>query len=292
MEIKDIMFFRQLVKSQPYNSQNFNLDNLFRAYSSEQIFSIEDFAKVPDEFAQLVMSIKDCYSFERPEDRLDFERDFSGYTTMLKNIFKPRHFIREDKYTLAVKELAPSKQQTKILEVGSGQVPHSSIILAKECKNVSSMDKFIMSPTCLERLGVQAIHGYFNSSTDVSDFDFVVGQRPCSAIESMVATCQQDNKPYFIELCDCNLNEIAKRDGVYRNWQQILPSIDPDVKFVDNVAFNVDITERQMSNLLHECRAKCVERFRQGYSLREGFKDSQPETSDMDPAWFSDPVQA
>jgi len=108
----------------------------------------------------------------------------------------------------------------------------------------------------------------------------------------MVATCQQDNKPYFIELCDCNLNEIAKRDGVYRNWQQILPSIDPDVKFVDNVAFNVDITERQMSNLLHECRTKCVERFKQGYSLREGFKDSQPETSDMDPAWFSDPVQA
>ena len=226
MEVKDILLLRQFVKSHPYSTNSFNLDHVFKEYSSMAISSIQDFATVSQEFSNILKCIEDCFVFNSKEDKVDFDFEIAKYPLYIKNLFETKFALSEDKYTLAIKELAPSKDKTKILEVGSGQVPHSSIVLARDCKQVSSIDKFLLSESCLEKLGVHAIDGLFDKTTQVENYDFIVGQRPCSAIENMVINASQQNKPYFIELCNCSLNEIAKRDGVYRNWQQILPEYD------------------------------------------------------------------
>ena len=258
MEVKDIMLLRQFVKSKPYSYTNFNLDHVFKEYSSMAISSLQDFSKVSEEFSSVLKCLEDCFVFNSEEDKLDLKMEIGRYPLFLKNSFQPKYALTDDKYTLTIKELAPSKDQTKILEVGSGQVPHSSIVLAKDCKQVSSLDKFLLSESCLKKLGINAIDGTFDKNTQVEDYDFVVGQRPCSAIENMVINASQQNMPYFIELCNCALTDIAKREGKYRNWQQILPEYDSQVKFVENYAFNVDATEGQISNLLYLSSMKTI----------------------------------
>lgn len=258
MEVKDIMLLRQFVKSKPYNFTTFNLDHVFKEYSSMAISSMQDFSKVSQEFSTILKCLEDCFVFNSEADKLDLEMEAAKYPLYLKNMFEPKFALKDDKYTFTIKELAPSKEQTRVLEVGSGQVPHSSLVLAQDIKHVSSLDKFLLSESCLKKLGVHAIEGTFDKDTEVQDYDFVIGQRPCSAIESMVINASKENKPYFIELCNCSLNEIAKRDGVYRNWQQILPEYDSQVKFVENYAFNVDATESQISNLLYLSSMKTI----------------------------------
>lgn len=256
MNLKEIMLIRQFAKSQPYNREQFNINNIFKFYSSFAIKSLEDFSKISKEFGQVLDSLQDCMVFENKYDKEDFERDARRFPFLLKKEFEPTSALIDDEYTLAVKELAPCKEQTKLLEVGSGQVPHSSIIFSKSMDNVSSLDNFLLSQTALSNIGITGIDGRFDSKTQVSQYDFVVGQRPCSAIENMVINASRENKPYFIELCSCNLDSIARRDGIYRNWQQILPEYDSHVKFVGEYAFNVDATEQQVSNLLYQIRSE------------------------------------
>lgn len=96
----------------------------------------------------------------------------------------------------------------KLLDVGSGaEFPVSSILFAKERGSVSSMDKFETywkSLGFLKKLGVEAKSEYFGDKTDVSPYDIIVGQKPCSAINHIVNKCaDSDKKEYFIEMCDC-----------------------------------------------------------------------------------------
>ena len=121
------------------------------------------------------------------------------------------------------------------------------------------MDKFLLSTTALKKLGINGIDTMFDENTQVSQYDFVVGQCPCSAIENMVINSAKENKPYFIELCKCNLDSIAARDGAYRNWQELLPEYDSQIKFVGDYAFNLDCSENQVKNLLYETQKNLIQ---------------------------------
>ena len=134
----------------------------------------------------------------------------------------------------------PNRQGGHLLDVGCGRVaPLSSINLAENTRLVSAMDKHLLSPTTLAKLGVNPIYGYFDQKTDVENYDFVTGRTPCGAIQSIVENCSSNNKPYFIETCDCQLPSE-------KTWRQVLPEIDPNIKFFKDYAFNVDATAQQV----------------------------------------------
>ena len=96
----------------------------------------------------------------------------------------------------------------RLLDVGSGgELPLSSLLFARDRGKITSMDNFCLywrSLGFLKKIGVDAKSEYLTDETDLSAYDVIVGQRPCSAINPIVTKCaNSDEKEYFIEMCDC-----------------------------------------------------------------------------------------
>ncbi len=250
MKVKDSIALRKIINSKEYNENNFNLNHIFKAFSTFAIKTPEDFTKAPDEFLNFITCNHDCFNFANEEDCNSFFKAVPDFILSLNSFFKAGCALKHDAYTITAMSLAPNKENTALLEVGAGSVPYSSISIARHMKDVSSIDKFSVSNDCLSNFNVKGIDGMFNEQTDVTPYDFVIAQRSCGAFEDIVKNSAQANKPYFLQLCNCELEHIAKQTGVYRSWQQILPEYDNNIKFYDNFAFNVDATPTQVSKLL------------------------------------------
>ena len=119
-------------------------------------------------------------------------------------------------------------------------------------------------------MGIESHNKFFTDSTDVSSFDALVGRHPCSAILYMVRASAKENKPYIIELCDCEIprfydiltldlpdmdkidvapllkrvvyDKVNERISPYFDWSDILPLYDKNCKVVGGFATNLDLT--------------------------------------------------
>ena len=135
-----------------------------------------------------------------------------------------------------------------ILDVGSGELPVSSILFGKSHDDVKSMDKsFLFSKQCLENYNVDSILQFFTNKTDITDYGFVTGNRPCSAIESIVLKCSSENKPFFLQTCDCEIPRM------YNDWSDYFASfreLDGKVKFYEDFVYNVDISEDTLEKII------------------------------------------
>ncbi len=248
--MKEIFEFRKLLREKAYSKEGFNLPEMFKAYSTNNIANMEDLKNAPGDFLDTILRCTDCINFQNAEDLASFNFDLSEFMYLLREKVEASTSMPRTYYTDLVTAFSPSKERTKILDVGSGDIPHSSIILAKEFKNVTAMDKLVLSNPCLENFNVTGRSEYFDDDTNVEGYDFIVGQRPCTAIESVVKNASSANKPYFLELCNCELTEIAQREGIYRGWEDILPEYDKDIKFYKNFAFNLDTRPSLVGHLI------------------------------------------
>ena len=258
MNIKDTMALRKYIQSHKFSSEGFNFYDVFKEFSTYTIHSVEDMLTAPEAFENFLNVNYDCFNFENNEEAQKFETETPLFLRRLHPLTRAKIHYKHKPYSKACVEIAPFKEQTKILEVGSGFIPYSSMVMAKEFDNLTSMDKFMFSPESLKHFNINAVEGYFNKDTSVEDYDFIVGRRPCSAIESIVQNASKANKPYFLQLCCCDLENIAKREGIYREWEDILPEYDPNIKFIDNYAFNIDATVGQVSNILEQSKNQIV----------------------------------
>ena len=50
MKVKDCIALRKIISSKEYNENNFNLNHIFKAFSSFAIKTQDDFAKAPNAF--------------------------------------------------------------------------------------------------------------------------------------------------------------------------------------------------------------------------------------------------
>ena len=76
-------------------------------------------------------------------------------------------------------------------------------------------------------------------------------------IGNIVETCKKNNKPYFIHLCNCNAADysLSKLGMLAGDWPYILPEIDPDVKFVNVFATNIDMSKEKLNKIVYKkCR--------------------------------------
>lgn len=250
MKVKDCIALRKIINSKEYNENNFNLNHIFKAFSSFAIKTQEDFAKAPNEFLEFITNNHDCFNFASEQDSDKFISEIPDFIIRLDSFFKAGCALKHDAYTITAMTLAPNKENSSLLEVGAGSVPYSSISIARHIKDVSSIDNFSVSNDCLKTFNVTGIDDMFTEKTDVSPYDFIIAQRSCGAFEDIVKSASSANKPYFLQLCNCELENIAKRTGIHRSWKQILPEYDSNIKFYDNFAFNVDATPQQVRNLL------------------------------------------
>ena len=224
-----------------------DLYTLFTAYEIDDVNQILD---ATDEFFDFLIETKAYQTDRMVKKAVDSAR---------RNIRRDmRVFFHENKFANAVYELSPSAPiNSHILDVGPGELPYSSLVLATKSKQVSAMDKsYLFSIESLKRMNVNAFDIYFDQNTNVDDYDFVVGSCPCTAIPYIVEKCAKQNKPYFLLLCDCAtyntnipiLNEFAQQRKF--TWNSILPELDPSIKFYEDYAFNLDATPEQVKSVI------------------------------------------
>lgn len=234
-----------------FDGENAIID-LFTQFSSFEIDDINQILDSTDEFFDFLMSTKTYQT-----DRLVKKAIDQARRSLRRDM---RVFFHESKFANTVYELSPtSPQNSHILDVGPGEVPYSSLVLATETKKVSAMDKsFLFSIESLKQMNVNAFNTYFDQNTNIDDYDFVVGSCPCTAIPYIVDKCVKQNKPYFILLCDCAtystqipiMNDFAMQKKF--TWNQILPELDPNIKFYDDYAFNLDASPEQVKAVIEQ----------------------------------------
>lgn len=154
----------------------------------------------------------------------------------LSSKFYEQYYKEQELFVKKVEDIVGSTP-CSILEVGSGDIPYSSILLGRSLHKIASMDKFIISDDSLLSLNITPFDKYFDSETRVEGYDIVVGQKPCSAIKPIVQNCASSKTPYFLELCECNAptRELS-------SWKEILSLYDPNIKFSKNFdyAYNLE----------------------------------------------------
>ena len=125
---------------------------------------------------------------------------------------------------------------------------------------------FFLSQQALKCMNVIPLNQFMSEETDVSDYDIVVGRAPCSGIIPIVTACSRLNKPYIILLCDCKLPPQFKADTDSLGWENLLPKIDPNIKFHGQYAFNFEATPEQIKKLIIDYKAakplpECLSKF-------------------------------
>ena len=232
-------------------SADYDFNQLYSMFASISIFSIEDIFMSPNRFKKFVAENIDLI---QPDSSIVTKARIlsllEGKCKNLTNKIKLLCGLSQQQFADIVSKI--SGTNVSILDVGAGDIPYSSILLADEKSAVATMDrKFEFGPDVLERLNVDTKMQYFTEGTDISKYDLVVGQRPCSAIEKMVKECVKQNKPYFIELCNCHIPP-SKTPGKPAVWTEILPEIDSYVRFYGDYAFNLDATEEQVRQVIED----------------------------------------
>lgn len=244
---------------------DYDFNDLYTMFASISIFSIEDIFLSPTRFKKFVT---ENLGLIQPDSSLMTKVRLlsllDGKCKILTNKIKALCGLTQQQFAEIVSEL--SGTNVTILDVGAGDIPYSSILLGDTKTSVSAMDrKFEFSPETLQRLNVDTKRQYFTEGTDLSQYDLVVGQRPCSAIEKMVKECVKQNKPYFIELCNCHIPP-SKTPGKPAVWSEILPEIDSYVRFYGDYAFNLDATEEQVRQVIED---------HEFFKLREKYLESK-----------------
>lgn len=257
MGVREEFLIRHFFKMHVYGKDKNNLFEMFKEFAEENIQTPNDIAPVVTHFRHIIESSADYLSFDRPESKIKFGDDRYKLFSQLSG-FSSKLTAQQQEYIYIVNKLISNPQSAHLLDVGAGMVaPMSSILFAQKVGRVSSMDKHMLSTETLRKLGVEGIYGYFDSKTSVDQYDMVAGRMPCQAIDSIVEVCSKANTPYFIRTCDCEL-----RDPDNKNWHQILPEIDPNIKFYKDYAFNADASVPQVKQICNDFYSE--------------FEDSQP----------------
>lgn len=223
---------------------------LFKLYSAYEVHRREDIAPAIDEFFDFLSTCDDVPMLKR--DTLSPLQLASVKTRNLHRYLESPITPAQLGYSKIIQRIAPKGTRTSFLDVGAGLHPKTSLYLVSKLKNVTAIDKeFLLSVESLSGMKIHPIEASFTEDTDISKYDFVGGRFPCSAIQSIVSKCVKEKKPYFIQLCDCELprNPNPSKYPVW-TWVQILTPIDPDIRFYGSCAYHINVPEQRMRRLI------------------------------------------
>lgn len=226
------------------------LTKLFKIYTSYEIKNYDDFFLKDHhrDFVNFVVENINMFNgFGTGENEILTEEDkqsisrFASSTCAQLNLVISKFFApyrhSQENFVKKVEDILGTSRP-KILEIGSGKVPYSSLLLAKDLGHIDSMDRFILSDESLKNMNVEPHDQYFEMETNIKDFDMVIGNKPCSAISAIVTNCSATKKPYFIELCGCD----APHQDI-DNWYELLKEQDKNIQFdqKNHYAYNLEL---------------------------------------------------
>lgn len=251
MKLKTYIFLKHYIKKHIYGQDgDYTLFNLFKLYADKEVKTYRDIVSCGKEFMNFVKKNKDKIQTEALKyDYCDFEDDLIDIDYAINGLIQESRVDEVNSFVDFVDYFTHNGEH--ILDVGAGAVPMSSIKLAAHNRDVSAMDKLMLSDELLaSTFGVAAKDELFTTQTDVSSYDYLVGNRPCGAIGDIVEVANRENKAYILNLCHCEAAGYAKKKGMKGdNWFEILPEIDSKIKFADHVATNLDISDEKLSEV-------------------------------------------
>lgn len=252
MNLSTIFYLKSYMESHRYG-KDYTFVSLFKDFFGKEIRNLDDMESVAADYLNLLFKLR-VYLTELPvneENADDLSEEILEIREGLNAAFMPESKFIQRCYTKLIESI--SDKNTKLLDVGAGMVPLSSILMADDGMQVSTMDKLITPEGLLDNYNLKGYSEYFTSDTDISKYDVVVGNRPCSAIPKIVENCARQNKGYLISLCGCDISQYKDSHGkTARSWRDVLPQYDKKVKFYGGVAYNIDISKRQLKKLVDE----------------------------------------
>lgn len=235
-------------KDYSINGKN-SIEDLFRVYTETEITCLDDIFNnnVKDFKAFVFQNLNKFNGIDMDEEGEISSKDNMLLHSLMRNILAKFSLYNhgffsdfkenQEKFVSNVEKVI-GNTKPNILDVGSGDIPYSSILLAQDnAGEISTMDKFILSKKSIEKMNCFPISKYFDYDTDIGYYDFVVANRACSAIEPIVYRCVTQKKPYLIRLCECNAP-----DDTIDSWHDRLREMDRNIKFDDkSYAYDLDL---------------------------------------------------
>ena len=249
MDLKTYILLKNELMNHAYGiNGEYDIDKLFKIYSTNEIKEFKDLSKDHKLFYDFVVKNIDFFSNTTPDiitgkpcdqDKVTLRalaRHLCSEITTLKSKYFSEYRHSQESFVKTIEQIV-GNTPTKILEVGSGRIPYSSILLAQDIDGVASMDKFSLSNESLKALNVNPYDEYFTDASDISNHEFIIGKKPCSAIKEIVKKCTIARKPYFLELCSCE----APANDLF-SWKTILKNFDQKIQFSKDghYAYNLD----------------------------------------------------
>ncbi|MBO5394714.1 MAG: hypothetical protein J6A28_02280 [Clostridia bacterium] len=216
---------------------DYDFYTLFKLYSAYEISCPQDITRAVDEFSDFLTSWGGTI----------FNSNVKDAPRLMKYSAKALHMLLESPLTThqecfvkIIKDIAPYKKNTKILDVGAGLYPKASIKLANDFNSLTAIDvQFLLSGASMQAMNISSIEQHFDINTQIQEYDFIIGRRPCGAIEDIVKVCTKFQKPYFIELCNCCLPQPPFQGDENWGWEDVLPCHDPHITFSYPYAYNI-----------------------------------------------------
>lgn len=247
MKAKTYLLLMDEIKKHKYGINSpYTIECLFEQYVNNEIFSLDDMYKDHHGFVDFVKNNIELFDYDSDREKRMISGlaylDASSLMIVNSRFFKDVREEQED-FVRTVEDVVGRDKDCKILEVGSGYIPYSSMLLGTDGMDITSMDKFRISAENLKLFNVKSYRQLFDLGVDVSQYNIVVGRKPCSAIRSIVEKCKLQGTPYFLDLCQCE-SPNRKISG----WRELLSIIDENVHFMGDYAYNLSLDGKQVNN--------------------------------------------
>ncbi len=111
-----------------------------------------------------------------------------------------------------------------ILEVGCGIIPILANIIYEHNNKITLCESNVL----INDNNLNIINDKFNINTNIDNYDFIYGFRPCMATESIIKNCLTNHKEFSIYTCMCALqpneeyNNFSKDNWDYKKWHEYL----------------------------------------------------------------------
>lgn len=249
------------IQNNPYSPddwEEYSFDGLFQKYLALEVCSVDDLTHGHMAFVDFILENFD----KMDKSNLEGGRDAQKYMLLksdLQSVVKDysalnvdnstNYFAEQEVFATLVNRFVPKDKV--VLDVGCGKIPLSSSLIASgRDKPVIAMDSRVNLPNeAMERLNLIKSSNFFDMDTILDGIDVVVGDKPCTAIESIVKKSSQEGKQYLLRLCDCYAPD--QKMGV-DSWGERLKGLDDRIVIDRSGEFvtNLPISQKYFSDVV------------------------------------------
>ncbi len=251
MNAKETKEMIEFISSYRFPPKGRTIIDCFKKFASLEVKSVEDLFNLKETFPEFM--IDNIGYFDCPFiKQMSIMSQLVDFTQFLNEYLGNNRNDSRKTYANVLGEVLPNGKNTKILDVGAGELALSSVLMHdKTHHQIDALDSddFFIEDRLASFFNVKLINKRFKPSTDTKNYDILMGFTPCKATLTLVQNAIKNNKPYFIKYCPCGLPEDKKTGNTSRDWLNYLKDYDPNVNVYDEYIYNLDVSQSQLEKL-------------------------------------------